>query len=152
MIETALPSPLIGGKGHHLRRLLANVISDLEITAPAYGGRHPAAVTLKATLDAAVTAVTALLPVTDGTMAFAPTAKSYSIAAGAAQAGPVLSRASGNDGVVNYTSGTPANATVNAATGQVTPLIAGTSVITATTPAYGGFAQSTKTYVATITA
>jgi len=151
MIESSLPPLGIGGKGHHLRRITAQAISTLEINAPAYGGRHPAAVTFLAYLNAAVTAVTALLPIA-GTMTFTPTAKSYSIAAGAAQAGPSLARGKGNDGSLAYTSASPSIATVNAATGAVTPLTAGTSVITASVAAYGGFLASTKTYIATVTA
>lgn len=150
MIESALPNPGIGGKGFHLRRMLASAVSSLEVSKAAYGGRHPSAPALKATLDAAVAAVTAMLPAADA-MTFNPTAKSYSIAGGALQVGPVLNRAPGNLGIVTYTSSDPTKATVNSA-GRVTPLAAGSTTITATSPVYGGFLASTKTYVATVTA
>lgn len=150
MRESDLPSPGIGGKGHHLRRIAAQAISQLEISAPAYGGSSPASVALSAFFAACKAGADALAPVAP-TLAFTPTAKSYSIAAGAGQAGPALSTG-GSGGAVTYSSGTPANATVNPATGAVTPLIAGTSVITATIAANGGYLGTTQTYIATVTA
>jgi hypothetical protein len=63
MIETSLPSPNIGGKGHHLRRIAAQAISYIEMNAPNYtgavgvAGRHPSADELKAFFDACSTAV-----------------------------------------------------------------------------------------------
>lgn len=150
MYASDLPMMTIGG-GARLRSAMAQSIKSLQINAGLYGGRHPLAPEIITFLNAAITAATALLPVA-GTMTFNPTAKSYSIAGGVAQAGPILNRGTGNDGAVTYTSGTPANATVNATTGAVTPKAAGTSVIMASVAAYGGFLASTKTYVATITA
>lgn len=52
MRESDLPSPSIGGKGYHLRRIAANAISQLEISAPAYGGTHPDATKLRAFFSA----------------------------------------------------------------------------------------------------
>jgi hypothetical protein len=47
--ESDLPSPAIGGKGFHLRRIAADAISSIQKTAPAYAdGYHPNAATLKA--------------------------------------------------------------------------------------------------------
>jgi hypothetical protein len=65
MIDTSLPYPNIGGKGHHLRRIAAQAISYIEINAANYtgavgvAGRHPAADELKAFFDACSAAVTA---------------------------------------------------------------------------------------------
>ena len=58
MIETSLPSPNIGAKGHALRRACARVISDMEISAPNYTlDKHPSADELKAFFDACSAAV-----------------------------------------------------------------------------------------------
>ena len=62
MRESDLPSPKIGGRGHHLRRVAALAISQLEIAAPGYGGKHPAAADLAAFFDACKTAADALKP------------------------------------------------------------------------------------------
>lgn len=43
MREFDLPSPSIGGKGHHLRRIAAAAISYIQVNAPAHGGTHPMA-------------------------------------------------------------------------------------------------------------
>ncbi len=150
MRESDLPSPMIGGKGHHLRRITAQSISSLQVNAAAYGGKHPAAVTLAAFLTASLGAVNALMPVAPTGVVFTPTAKTYSIAAGKA-AGPTLSKG-GSGGKVTYFSATPAVAAVDPATGKVTPLTVGTSVITASIEASGGYLAATKTYLATVTA
>lgn len=52
MREFDLPSPNIGGKGHHLRRIAAQAISYLQVNAPAYGGTHPNANPLRAFFSA----------------------------------------------------------------------------------------------------
>jgi hypothetical protein len=149
MRESDLTSPGIGGKGHHLRRIAAQAISQLEIGS--YGnGRHPSATALKAFFQECVDAADDLLPAVSDP-AFTPTAKSYSLAAGAT-VGPTLD-ADGHTGVPVYSSATPAVATVDPATGYVTAVASsGTSVITATFPANGGYALTTETYVATATA
>lgn len=49
MREASLPSPGIGNRGYHLRRVAANSISDIEKSARAYaGGTHPKASQLRA--------------------------------------------------------------------------------------------------------
>lgn len=64
MQEFTLPSPGIGGKGHHLRRIAAQAISYIEVNAPAYTGgagltgKHPAADELEAFFLACAAAVT----------------------------------------------------------------------------------------------
>lgn len=151
MRESDLPSPSIGGKGHHLRRISANAIGQIEIAATGYSnGRHPQAQKLKDYFDACSAALTNLVPVAP-TLAFTPTSKSYSLAAGANQAGPTLNKG-GSEGVVTYTSGTPATCTVDPKTGAITPVATGTSVITASVADSGGFLAATKTYTATVTA
>ena len=62
MRETDLPSPNIGGKGYHLRRIAAQAISQLEVSAPAYGGSHPSATSLAAFFNAAKAAADAIKP------------------------------------------------------------------------------------------
>ena len=60
MRETDLPSPGIGARGHHLRRIAAMSISQLEVAAPGYGGTHPAATNLRAFFSACANALIAL--------------------------------------------------------------------------------------------
>jgi uncharacterized protein (TIGR02145 family) len=55
-------------------------------------------------------------------------------------------------GAISYTSGTPATATVNAATGEVTLVAVGSTVITAVKAATGTHASVTNTYTLTVTA
>lgn len=58
MRESSLPSPDIGGKGHHLRRIAAQAISQLEVVAPKYaGGKHPSATKLRAFFSACANAL-----------------------------------------------------------------------------------------------
>ncbi|WCA46300.1 hypothetical protein [Caulobacter phage ERS] len=58
MQEFSLPSPGIGGKSHHLRRIAAQAISYIESNGPAYtNGKHPSAYDLKVFFDACSTAV-----------------------------------------------------------------------------------------------
>lgn len=155
MREFDLPSPGIGGMGHHLRRIAAKAISYIQVNAPAHGGTHPSASALRAFFSGCANA---LAPYdastsTENTVAvptFNPTAKSFTVAAGAT-AGPVLNK-DGHPGVVSYSSATPAKATVDATTGVITAVGVGTSVITATIAAAPGWDAVTKTYTATVTA
>lgn len=49
MRDFDLPSPNIGAKGHHLRRIAAAAISYVEVTASKHaGGKHPSASALRA--------------------------------------------------------------------------------------------------------
>lgn len=57
MREFDLPSPNIGGKGHHLRRIAAQAISYIQVNAPAFGGTHPHASDLRAFFSACANAV-----------------------------------------------------------------------------------------------
>jgi len=72
----SLPSPNIGGQGHHLRRIAAKAISYIETSTPSYtggvgvAGRHPSADELEAFFLACAAAVTPFkmaTPVTDET-------------------------------------------------------------------------------------
>lgn len=66
MLVTDLPSPNVGGIGLELRRLTAQVISRMQISAANYtgavgvAGRHPSADELEAFFLAAAAAVTPL--------------------------------------------------------------------------------------------
>lgn len=57
MRESDLPSPGIGGKGYHLRRIAAAAISQLQVSAPGYGGTHPDASELRAFFSACANAL-----------------------------------------------------------------------------------------------
>ena len=146
MRESDLTSPNIGGKGYHLRRIMAQAISQLQVNAYA-NGKHPSSVGLSAFLTEALAASDALLPVVP-VLAFTPTAKTYSIAAGET-AGPTLA-VGGSEGIVSYASDDTDVATVDPVTGEVTGLVEGTANITATITASGGYLTTTKVYVATV--
>jgi hypothetical protein len=48
MREFDLPSPGIGGMGHHLRRVSAKAVSYIQVNAPAFAsGKHPNATDLR---------------------------------------------------------------------------------------------------------
>lgn len=58
MQEATLPSPQIGARGFHLRRVAVSAISQLEIVARNYpNGKHPDAAALKAFFDACSAAI-----------------------------------------------------------------------------------------------
>lgn len=150
MIETNLPSPSIGGKGHHLRRIAANAISQMEVSAPNYtGGAHPNQYLLANFFLAAADGALA-----DGLTApqasFAAGAATFSVATGAT-AGPALD-AGGSAGAVTYSSSATGTATVNSATGVVTGVAPGTCFITAAVAANGIYRARTIRYKAVVTA
>lgn len=150
MQEFTLPSPNIGGKGHHLRRIAANAISQLEMSAMDYAsGIHPGATELAAFFTACATAATETGKTTP-VLAFTPTAKSYTVAGGAT-AGPTLSKG-GAAGTASYVSSDPTIATVNSSTGVVTAVKIGVCTITVTNTANGIYRAAEKSYVATVTA
>lgn len=47
MRESDLPSPGIGGTGHHLRRVAVKAISYIQVGAVSRGGKHPNATDLR---------------------------------------------------------------------------------------------------------
>ncbi len=62
MRETDLPSPNIGSRGYHLRRVASLALSQMEIAAPYYqNGKHPDAAALKAFFVACADAVTPMV-------------------------------------------------------------------------------------------
>jgi len=66
--------------------------------------------------------------------------------------GPYINTVSGvGTGIITYTSGTPGTATVNAATGQVTLVAVGTTVITAVKAAKDTYTSATNSYTLTVT-
>ena len=144
MIESALPSPDIGAKGYHLRRIAANAISHLEVTALAYSnGVSPSAAKVKAFFDAcAAAAATAgkanpVLTLTPQTSTGAP-ASTQQLTLGKG----------GSTGAATYTSSNTAIATVNAS-GLVTRVATGTATITASVAEDANY--KTRTISATVT-
>ncbi|WP_448500710.1 hypothetical protein [Sphingomonas sp.] len=58
MRETDLPSPNVGARGFHLRRVASQAISQIEVSAPSYtGGKHPDASSLRAFFSACADAL-----------------------------------------------------------------------------------------------
>lgn len=151
MQDYELPSPDIGGKGFHLRRIAANAITQNEISALNYtGGVHPSRTVFAKFFASCLDAVLGSNYITP-MLAFTPDFKSYSIAGGAAQAGPALAL-DGSAGAVTYTSSDVTKATVNSATGAITPLVAGTTRIVASIAATATYRAFSRSYLATITA
>lgn len=63
MREATLPSPNIGPRGYHLRRIAAQAISQLEVVAARYAdGKHPDAGALADFFAACKAAADALKP------------------------------------------------------------------------------------------
>jgi len=145
MQEASLPSPRIGAKGHHLRRIAANAISHLEVTAMSYpDGAAPSATAVAdfftACLAAAQTAgkpnpVLTLTPQTS-TGAVAST-QQLTLGKG------------GSTGAATYSSSNPAVATVNAS-GLVTRVAVGSATITATVAEATGFKARSITATVTV--
>lgn len=127
MKEASLPSPGVGSKSMHLRRIAVNAISSLEITAPKYtGGAHPSAAGLKAFFDAC-SAAAATIGKSLVTLVFAGAGGSTAIT-GTGTNQTTLNKG-GSTGTATYSSSNTAVATVNAS-GLVTGVAAGTAVIT----------------------
>jgi uncharacterized protein YjdB len=126
MQEASLPSPNIGAKGYHLRRISANAISHLEVTALGYAnGQSPAAAAVAAFFTACAAAATeAGKPNPVLTL----TPQTSTGAAGSTQ--QLTLGKGGSTGAATYTSSKPSVATVNSA-GLVTRVATGTAVITA---------------------
>jgi uncharacterized protein YjdB len=150
MQEFDLPSPDIGGKGHHLRRIAAQAINYVQTHEAAYeDGIHPSAETLTDFFTACVTALEdslLIFPV----VSFTPTVKSFSIAAGAT-AGPTLGKG-GSAATPVYSSSDTSIATVNSSTGAVTGVAVGTCTINVSLPATATYRARTWSYIATVAA
>lgn len=150
MIEANLPSPGIGAQGHHLRRLMAKIISAQEITAPHYAdGFSPDRISMAKFL-ATVYDATMVDGMTSVVPAFTPTKATYSLAAGPL-AGPVVDK-DGSGGAATYFSYNTAVATVDANTGVVTPVGVGTTFIRAVIAANSTRRSASARYAVTVTA
>lgn len=145
MKETALPTPGVGSKSQHLRRIAANAISALEVTAPKYTlGNHPSAAGLKAFFDACSAAAAEIgknnailtFTIADDTLAPAETSQTTVTKGGSA-------------GAATYSTSDAAVATVNAS-GLVTAVAAGTAVITVSVAATATYRAATATLTVTV--
>lgn len=129
MQEANLPSPNLGAKGYHLRRIAANAISHLEVVAQAYAdGAAPDAddlVTFFTTCAAAAATTGKPAPVVGLTAAGNATS---------VEVGKTLQLTfakGGSSGAVTYSTSDATKATVNAS-GLVTGVATGPVTITAT--------------------
>lgn len=148
MKEASLPSPGVGSKSMHLRRVAANVISQLQVSASKYAnGSHPSSTGLAAFFTACAAAATETglqTPV----LVFGG-AGGVTTIAGTGTNQTTLTKG-GSAGAASYASATPAVATVNG-TGLVQGVAAGTTVITVTVAANGIYRANTKSLIFTVT-
>lgn len=145
MKESALPTPGVGSKSQHLRRIAANAISALEVTAPKYTlGNHPSAAGLKAFFDAC-SAAAAEIGKNDAILVFA--SPSYTLAP-AATAQTTLNKG-GSAGAATYSTSNAAVATINAS-GLITAVAAGTCTITVNVAATATYRAGTASFTVTV--
>ena len=148
MREASLPSPGVGSKAMHLRRVAAQAISALEVTAPRYAaGSHPTAPTLAAFFTACATAATEVGK-QNPNVVFAG-AGGVTTIAGTATNQTTLNKG-GSTGAATYTSSAPGIATVSG-TGLVTGVAPGTVVISVAVAAQGNYRAATRELTFTIT-
>lgn len=146
MKESALPTPGVGSKSQHLRRIATAVISSLEVTAPKYtSGAHPSAAALKAFFDACSVAANEVGKI-NPTMTFTATTNPIAVAGTTA----TTVGKGGSAGALSYASSNTAVATVNASTGVVTGVASGKAVITATMAATATYRGETITLEITV--
>lgn len=127
MKDTALPTPGVGSKSQHLRRIAAQMISSFEVTAPKYAnGSHPGAAALKAFFDACSVAASAVGKINPA-MTFTVTTNPIAVAG---TSNTTVGKG-GSTGAVTYTSSDTAVATVNGS-GVITGVAPGQAIITAT--------------------
>lgn len=127
MKEASLPSPGVGSKSMHLRRIAANAISALEMIAPKYAnGSHPGAEDLVAFFDAC-SAAAAETGKSDTTLTFGTAGDATEVEVGATLA-TTLDKG-GSTGAATYTSSDTEVATVNSS-GVITGVAEGTVSIT----------------------
>jgi len=149
MREASLPSPGVGSKSQHLRRIAANAISAIEITAPRYAdGAHPAATGLAAFFTACAAAATEAGK-SNLVLVFAG-AGGVTTIAGTTTNQTTLNKG-GSAGAASYSSSAPGVATVNG-TGLVTGVAPGATIITVTVAAQGIYRAATATLLFTVTA
>lgn len=141
MKEANLPSPGVGQRGFHLRRLMAQIISDLQIREDKTdNGVAPAAADLLAFMNACNAAIA-----TTGKAKPVLTLTPANSTGAVASTQQLTLGKGGSSGAATYTSSNPAVATVNAS-GLVTRVATGTAVITASV------AEGTAHKAASITA
>lgn len=149
MQDHDLPSPDIGGKGFHLRRVAAQAISQQEISAVSYGGgQHPSAQTLAKFFAACSDAAYAdglITPILGATPQFLSKANGSGAAAGA-----TIDKG-GSAATAAFSSSNVGVATVNASTGFVTPVGVGTCRIIVTLPMTATYRAGTFSYPFTVT-
>lgn len=127
MKEAALPSPGVGSKSWHLRRIAANAISALEVSAPKYAdGKNPAAASLVAFFDAC-SAAAAETGKENTTLTFATAGDATEVEVGATLA-TTLDK-DGSTGAATYSSSDEGVATVNSS-GVITGVAEGDVTIT----------------------
>ncbi len=149
MQDHDLPSPDIGGKGFHLRRIAAQAISQQEISASNYtGGQHPQAQTLAKFFAAAADAAYA-----DGLIqpVFSATPQSITKTNGSGAAAGATIGKDGSSATLGFTSSNVGVATVHATTGFVTPVGVGTCWIIVTMPMTATHRAATFRYPFTVT-
>lgn len=129
MKEASLPSPGVGSKSMHLRRIAANAISALEVSAPRYAdGAHPTAAALVSFFDAC-SAAAATIGKAIAALVLTTAGGATTVAVGATLA-TTLDK-DGSDGAVSYSSSDTNIATVSGA-GVITGVAEGDVTITAT--------------------
>lgn len=145
MRDTDLPTPGFGSKSQHLRRISANAISAMQVTAPRYAlGNHPGAAGLKAFFDACSAAAAelgkndAILTFTIADDTLAPTETSQTTV-----------DKGGSAGAATYSTSDAAVATVNAS-GLVTAVAAGTATITVSVAATATYRAVAATLTVTV--
>lgn len=149
MKESTLPSPGVGSKSMHLRRIAAYTISALEASARGYPNNiHPAAAGLATFFTTCATAATELTKAIP-TLVFGGAASSTTIA-GTATNQTTLTKG-GSAGAATYSSSDTSKATVNG-TGLVTGVSPGQVTITVNVAANGSYRAATKSLLFTITA
>lgn len=128
MKEASLPSPGVGSKSMHLRRIAANAISALEVSAPRYSnGAHPTAAALVSFFNAC-SAAAATIGKAIATMVLTTAGGATTVAVGATLT-TTFSKGS-STGAVSYSSSNANIATVNGA-GVITGVAVGNVTITA---------------------
>lgn len=140
MKEAALPSPGVGSKSMHLRRIAANAISALEVAAPKYAnGSHPAAEDLVDFFEAC--ALAAAEPGKNDTILTFATAGDATEVEEAATLATTLDKG-GSAGAATYSSSDTDIATVNGS-GVITGVAEGTVSITVNVAAAGDYRAAT---------
>lgn len=140
MKEATLPSPGLSQRGFHLRRLMAQVISQCELDADKRTtGASPHAAVLNTFLDACKAAVTET-----GKLRGAPTVSPATADVIGTSTQQITAVDGGHDGVETFTSSDTAVATVNSS-GLVTGVAIGTASITIVWPATATHRKATRT-------